>query len=49
MGNQLARIHIGKQRTDEIQTRKVKALRKPKPTKEGAAAPAAPAAEAMEE
>ncbi|KAF8365819.1 hypothetical protein PRIPAC_83648 [Pristionchus pacificus] len=49
MGNQLARIHIGKQRTDEIQTRKVKALRKPKPAKEAAAAPPAAAAEAMEE
>ncbi|CCD72829.1 Ribosome production factor 2 homolog [Caenorhabditis elegans] len=27
-GNQLARVHVGKQRTDDIQTRKVKALRK---------------------
>ncbi|VDN29115.1 unnamed protein product [Cylicostephanus goldi] len=29
-GNQLARVHIGKQNTDAIQTRKVKALRKTK-------------------
>lgn len=27
-GNQLARVHVGKQRTDDIQTRKVKALKK---------------------
>lgn len=29
-GNQLARVHLGKQHTDTIQTRKVKALRKSK-------------------
>ncbi|RCN41088.1 brix domain protein [Ancylostoma caninum] len=29
-GNQLARVHVGKQNTDAIQTRKVKALRKSK-------------------
>ncbi|KAJ1363510.1 hypothetical protein KIN20_023395 [Parelaphostrongylus tenuis] len=30
LGNQLARIHVGKQNTDAIQTRKVKALKKSK-------------------
>ncbi|VDL80201.1 unnamed protein product [Nippostrongylus brasiliensis] len=29
-GNQLVRVHVGKQNTDAIQTRKVKALKKPK-------------------
>lgn len=35
-GTQLARVHVGKQNTDAIQTRKVKALRKGKPVEETA-------------